>query len=105
MSETKDILRSVMEVFQKLERLEARIKQLETRNKTQDPTSNFDSTKLPRGKYAGKEHAWVVRSDPGYVNWLETSGIGAAKFGFTEQDIAACQAFEHDLSQDTRPFD
>lgn len=48
---------------------------------------DIDNTKLPRGKYAGKTHEWVVATDPGWVVWCVDNGKPIAE-GFTPDEIA-----------------
>lgn len=51
---------------------------------------------VPRGKYAGRNHADVVQLDPSHVVWLADNGH-AAGFGYTAEQIAEARAKPQEL--------
>lgn len=57
---------------------------------TEKYQEDFPSDALPRGKYAGRKHSWVVDNDPWYVAWLEENNK-AAGLGFDHMQIEKAQ--------------
>jgi hypothetical protein len=50
-----------------------------------------DTPTVPRGKYAGKKHADVVRINPQHICWLADNGL-AYNLGYTDAHIAEARS-------------